>query len=166
MGTINLSNELLYQFAIESNRMSDITNPAADVVHHEALVELLTSEKITTNTLLTFVTKIEPMSGLRENDKEVVISGTRLPNSTTSNIRLMFLLKKLNSGEGQHPWFTHMNIMELHPFTDGNARVARAMWLWNMVKNFNFDLHTDFSRTFYNQTFERYLGFHLALNGE
>ncbi len=165
MGT-NIPVERVLSFAQVSNILSSIDSPAADQVHCDALVELLSYNKINVQHLTNFVLALEPTAELRQGDKEVVIAGFKLPNSTTSNIGLLFLLKKLSNGDNQHPWFTHMQIMELHPFTDGNSRLARAVWLWNMVKNFNYTGEQPFFSVFYNQTFERYLGFNAAINGE
>lgn len=163
---MELNNDHIKAFAIESNIISGIDNDQAHEIHAKALTELLSTNKLTINSVQLFIQTIEPTSELRTGDKEVVIGGIRLPNSAQSQMRLLFLLKRINNVEGQHPWFTHYGIMELHAFTEGNARLARAAWLWNMFHKNNFKMEEPFSVVFYNQTFVRYLGFNKAINGE
>jgi len=45
--------------------------------------------------------------------------------------RLTGLLFKISSW-GIDPWSAHLEYETLHPYTDGNGRSGRAVWLWQM----------------------------------
>lgn len=55
------------------------------------------------------------------------------------------------------PWEVHCSYQTLHPFTDGNGRSGRALWLWMML-NQGADpwvMERGFLHTFYYQTLAR-----------
>ena len=51
------------------------------------------------------------------------------------------------------PWQVHCEYEKLHPFTDGNGRSGRALWLWMMGDK---GLQLPFLHRFYYQTLENF----------
>ncbi len=54
------------------------------------------------------------------------------------------------------PYISHVAYENLHPFTDGNGRSGRALWLWQMMhgtmRQVNMARDLGFLHTFYYQT--------------
>lgn len=67
---------------------------------------------------------------------------------------LKTLLASVNTN-GLHPWEAHLHYEDLHPFTDGNGRSGRALWLWQMMRE--GDLELSFLHAFYYQTLGIYI---------
>lgn len=52
------------------------------------------------------------------------------------------------------PFTLHKRYENLHPFTDGNGRSGRTLWLWQMM-NQNNQIYNSFLQTWYYQSLER-----------
>ncbi len=50
------------------------------------------------------------------------------------------------------PWVLHTRYEQLHPFTDGNGRSGRLLWLWRMQQGDVPVAPMGFLQTFYYQT--------------
>ncbi len=148
---------LLNDFIKESNMIEGIIRP---VENHElvALQKFMELDQVTTRGLVDFVQTIQPDAQLRSNvgmnvrvgDHIAPLGGDAVVNE------LAKLLKKQGS---LVPHEMHCRYLTLHPFTDGNGRSARALWLWMAstmdlmkVKQLGF-LHT-----FYYQTLSAHDG--------
>lgn len=70
--------------------------------------------------------------------------------------RLRVLLGIAASGAG--PYRVHLEYEHLHPFTDGNGRSGRFLWLWTMVNAGRIDAvwRYGFRRCWYYQSLEDY----------
>jgi hypothetical protein len=64
--------------------------------------------------------------------------------------RLVVLLYRATREKLMTPWEAHVEYERLHPFTDGNGRSGRALWLWMMR-----EAPLGFLHHFYYQTLER-----------
>lgn len=120
----------LLDFVRESNRIEGILRePTEDeMMAHGAFINV---ERPTTKDLEGFVSVVAPGHKLRDRAGLNVRVGDHIAPSGGPYIRteLDFLLSKL---EVSDPWRTHVAYETLHPFTDGNGRSGRALWLWQV----------------------------------
>lgn len=138
----------LEDFVRESNRIEGIhRNPTGDEI--DAHVAFLHLPAPTVEAMQQFVSIIAPGHVLREKAGLNVRVGDHIAPSGGPNIRkeLDFLLSKLLVSD---PWHTHVAYETLHPFTDGNGRSGRVLWLWQMG-----EAPIGFLHSFYYQTLSR-----------
>lgn len=111
-----------------------------------------------------FINLIRPAVGDLESLVSVVAPGTRLRDLPGINVRvgdhiapaggpeirvaLETILNKAFTPDD--PWQVHIEYETLHPFTDGNGRSGRALWLWQMQT-----APIGFLHQFYYQTLAR-----------
>ena len=143
----------LKDFVIESNRVEGINrNPfQAELDAHRDFVRL---EKLTTADVEKFVTDCTSFRGThgavlrRKYGMNVTVGGyTPPPGGANIEIELHKLLGDINFG--LDPYEAHCRYESLHPFTDGNGRSGRAIWLWQMGP---VALSLGFLHNFYYQT--------------
>lgn len=121
----------LIEFLAESNRIEGILSVRSDEVH--AALEFLAKEKITVEDLQAYVSVTQPGALLRDRVGMNVRVGRYYPPGGGRNI--IIELEKILRCARRDPWGPfkiHTRYEKLHPFTDGNGRSGRLLWLWMM----------------------------------
>lgn len=131
--------EELLQFVRESNRIEGIHRPPTknELEEHKQLLAL---EEITVDAIEDFVTGVtDGMACLRRaKGRNVWIHGggkvvhTPPPGGPQIEKDLQQLVQRINALED--PYALHHDYETLHPFTDGNGRSGRALWLWGHLR--------------------------------
>lgn len=123
---------VLRGFQIESNRIEGIDRVTEEELI--ALAALLAGDELGIGDLAAYVAVIQPNARLRATTD---VPGVRVGDhiAPPSGPRLMrdlnLLLDRVNGNtEPISPHEAHCQYETLHPFTDGNGRSGRALWLW------------------------------------
>lgn len=138
-------------FIEESNLIEDIHRPPtkAEIAEYHRFMD---RTEITVEDLQQFVRVYQPKARLRDKPGLNVFVGDHRPPAGGPEIRVQLeaLLESANSQTpfgGVTAWERHVAYEMLHPFTDGNGRSGRMLWLWEMR-----DTRYGFLRHFYYQT--------------
>lgn len=144
----------LKSFVAESNRIEGITRaPTKKEVAAHARV--LSRPAIFIDDLSGFVQSVAPGHTLRDKVGLNVRVGRHIAPAGGPDVpvRLEAILRNITLA---NPYRIHCDYELLHPFTDGNGRSGRALWLWQMLqiggRGFNQAKALGFLHTFYYQT--------------
>lgn len=146
--------EWLARFVAESNKIEGIHRPPTDD-EIQMTQQFVLCEAPNITALENLVSAFQPGAILRDQVGLDVRVGGYLPPRGGPKVRewLAEILGTANSLAAS-PWHVHCTYEQLHPFTDGNGRSGRALWLWMMTK-LGRDAHAlqlGFLHTFYYQT--------------
>lgn len=149
---------------IESNRIERIKGAKqTEIDAHERFIRL---PYITIPDLQELVYILEPTADLRVglNITNVKRGGVIAPASGPDILdELNQIIAHANKAAPDaamisHPFKIHQRYEYLHPFTDGNGRSGRAIWLWGVLRGSNPlapKIH-GFLRAYYYQSLETY----------
>ena len=124
----------LDEFVRESNRIEGI---AREPTSEEIQAHIIFINKAFPNTadVEAFVLAIAPGHRLRDKHGLDVRVGDHIAPRGCAEIRTAldtFMSRIADGADLYHPWQAHIDYETLHPFTDGNGRSGRAIWLWQM----------------------------------
>lgn len=139
----------LMEFAKESNMIEGITNAEANERMFQKLEAFLKFKELTAVRVCGFnewgkLRRIEGMN-VRVGGRECLPGGDSLKH------HFALIIHTLSE---RSPFVNHVDFEDLHPFTDGNGRTGRAIWLWQMVRQHDYDLSLWFLHKWYYQSLE------------
>ena len=148
--------DTLIKFATESNAIEGISGLTANTVHAYALERLLSINRILIMADVDeFVHKIQPNAKLRNLPGLDVRVGNHIPPSGGSYVMEEFIeLLRAISTDWMSPFIAHRAYETLHPYTDGNGRSGRALWLWQMHRFHKYQGQLLFLHQWYYQSLE------------
>lgn len=140
----------LEDFMRESNRIEGIYR-APTFKEVDATAAFIVKDRITISDLVDLVKVYQPGARPRFAQGLDVRVGSHLPPRGGPYIEEA-LGDLLDSGK-HDAYDLHVDYEKLHPFTDGNGRSGRALWLWKMGGIYRAPL--GFLHHFYYQTLQR-----------
>lgn len=148
-----MNHDQLADFIRESNAIEGIKRaPTEDEV--ESLDWFIDMPNITTGRMSILLSKFQPDARLRDKPGMNVRVGDYRPKSGGPDmpLDLACILEDATKyrGSHKHAYRIHQAFETLHPFTDGNGRTGRALWLWMM----RGDAPLGFLHTFYYQSLQ------------
>ncbi len=142
----------LIKFVRESNLIENIDRDLtkAEIEEMERFVKL---DNILLDDVIKFVSIYEPEAKLRCKKGMNVSVGDYMPpdGEVGMGYKLLDILDDIEPTKWS-AFEIHNRYESLHPFTDGNGRSGRAIWLWQMTKFYSHVPRLSFLQTYYYQS--------------
>jgi hypothetical protein len=132
----------LTEFVRESNRIEGILRDPTDA-EIAAHIEFVNLDQPTIYDVIRLVSVVQPDARLRDNMSVPGVrvgnhiappSGAEIREQLEHILQMTHVAWRNRMAEGFKtkwiPWYVHCQYETLHPFTDGNGRSGRALWLW------------------------------------
>lgn len=144
----------ILRFVIESNRIEGIIRRPSDL-ELSATRHFIELPALSVDDVRSLVLVYQPDAVIRDNTSLNVRVGTYIAPMGGPEIaaRLADLLVQVSLLQ-MDVWEAHLLYEQLHPFTDGNGRSGRAIWLWQMER-ITDGAQIGFLQSWYYQTLER-----------
>ena len=139
-------------FVKESNDIEGIygfTNK--DLEAHERFLNL---DKIAVSDLEIFVAAVQPGAAIRDKPGMDVRVGSHIPMAGGLNVVKGIEALLLGVNRISPPQTSYCAYEYIHPFTDGNGRSGRVLWLWLMAQQGKLRSETTFLKEFHYQSLE------------
>lgn len=146
------TDDILLNFIEESNMIEGIHDDPK--IYLDMYEKFLALKIITVDNLQTFVSNIQPSATLRDMVGLDVHVGNYVPPYGGPEIlhQLEYILLMINDNLST-PYINHIKYESLHPFTDGNGRSGRALWLWQTIRYDGFmPIDGSFLHTYYYES--------------
>lgn len=145
----------LRQFAVESNQIEGIHDILKDTEHAFALERLLSVDQLLTTHQQQFVHAVQPDAQFRSLPGLDVRVGNHYPPRGGPAVlaALRAILHDISTNFNP-PYVNHQRYETLHPYTDGNGRSGRALWLWQMHKYYGYKGQRLFLHEWYYQSLD------------
>jgi hypothetical protein len=157
-----VTKKMIVDFVIESNRIEGMDGATGDeVIAFEHFIGL---SSLYIGDLLNLLTRFQPGALLRTGiGQDVWVSDHKAPaGGPLIVIGLSEIIGRVEMWQQglahASPFNVHRDFENLHPFTDGNGRVGRAIWAWQMLhapvgtRELRVGLALGFLHEFYYQT--------------
>ena len=143
-----MNRALLYRFVAESNRIEGIERVTEEEIRATEFFRTLGYLEV--KDVVDLVKVCQPDAVLRDVPGLNVRVGNHVPPPSGPHIlaNLESILMTANQGICT-PYQVHVRYETLYPFTDGNGRSGRAIWLWQMR-----DAPLGFLRQWYYQSLQ------------
>ncbi len=150
-----ITQEGLDGFIHESNLIEDVVGYSlAEFNAYQAFLEL---PEVTVEDVANLVNVAQPGALLRDSFGRDVYIGdyTPPPGGQAIKTELECILKMVVANV-RTPLDLHLMYEKLHPFMDGNGRSGRALWAWQMLHFYTYDLNQGFLEPFYRSVLREY----------
>jgi len=140
----------IHEFVKASNLIEGITREPYPA-ETEMVTEFLVLDEITIHDIANAVNVFEPGAKIRDQYGMNVRVGLHVASSGGPRIPGLLNMIVFRAFQLEDIYTVHCDFEILHPFTDGNGRSGRLLWLWMMMKRDGDMPRPSFLEMFYRQ---------------